>query len=184
MAIHLYEAILARRAILVWHFYQVFFDPDSDAMNGAWWDGKMPAENYRHEHELDTETLRLRTSHQRHQHRTNRALPRLRRRIENLQLFALLRGSVFSWLWRGRNGWDSEVDPVGAIGLFGCVQVDLVHRNLAIFLIEHRESGSSEQVVVNLLRRASILEDHSNRLLARRRVARIAWSCVRRASAL
>ena len=27
-AIHLYEAILATLAIVVWHFYQVFFDPD------------------------------------------------------------------------------------------------------------------------------------------------------------
>jgi hypothetical protein len=35
----------------------VFFDPDVYPMNGAWWDGKMPVENYRHEHELDTETL-------------------------------------------------------------------------------------------------------------------------------
>jgi cytochrome b subunit of formate dehydrogenase len=56
-AIHFYEAILATLAILVWHFYQVFFDPDVYPMNGAWWDGKMPAENYRHEHELDIETL-------------------------------------------------------------------------------------------------------------------------------
>jgi cytochrome b subunit of formate dehydrogenase len=56
-AIHFYEAILATLAILVWHFYQVFFDPDTYPMNGAWWDGKMPIENYRHEHELDSETL-------------------------------------------------------------------------------------------------------------------------------
>jgi len=52
-AIHFYEAILATLAILVWHFYQVFFDPDVYPMNWAWWDGKMPAEHYRHEHELD-----------------------------------------------------------------------------------------------------------------------------------
>jgi hypothetical protein len=45
-------------AILVWHFYQIFFDPDVYPMNWAWWDGKMPVEQYRHEHELDTETLR------------------------------------------------------------------------------------------------------------------------------
>lgn len=56
-SIHFYEAILATLAILVWHFYQVFFDPDVYPMNGAWWDGKMPIEHYRHEHELDTETL-------------------------------------------------------------------------------------------------------------------------------
>jgi cytochrome b subunit of formate dehydrogenase len=56
-SIHFYEAILATLAILVWHFYQVFFDPDVYPMNGAWWDGKMPIEHYREEHELDTETL-------------------------------------------------------------------------------------------------------------------------------
>jgi len=56
-AVHFYEAILATLAILVWHFYQVFLDPDVYPMNWAWWDGKMPVEHYRHEHELDTETL-------------------------------------------------------------------------------------------------------------------------------
>ena len=56
-AVHFYEAILATLAIVVWHFYQVFFDPDSYPMNWAWWDGKMPVEHYRHEHELDTESL-------------------------------------------------------------------------------------------------------------------------------
>ena len=55
-AIHFYEAILATLAILVWHFYQVFFDPDVYPMNSAWWDGKMPVEHYREEHELDVET--------------------------------------------------------------------------------------------------------------------------------
>jgi cytochrome b subunit of formate dehydrogenase len=56
-AVHYYEAILATLAIVVWHFYQVFFDPDVYPMNWAWWDGKMPVEHYRHEHELDTESL-------------------------------------------------------------------------------------------------------------------------------
>jgi cytochrome b subunit of formate dehydrogenase/nitrate/TMAO reductase-like tetraheme cytochrome c subunit len=56
-AIHFYEAILATLAILVWHFYQVFFDPDVYPMNWAWWDGKMPVEHYRHEHELDSTSL-------------------------------------------------------------------------------------------------------------------------------
>ncbi len=56
-AVHFYEAILATLAILVWHFYQVFFDPDVYPMNWAWRDGTMPAEHYREEHELDTETL-------------------------------------------------------------------------------------------------------------------------------
>jgi cytochrome b subunit of formate dehydrogenase/nitrate/TMAO reductase-like tetraheme cytochrome c subunit len=55
-AVHFYEAILATLAILVWHFYQVFFDPDVYPMNSAWRDGRMSAEHYREEHELDTET--------------------------------------------------------------------------------------------------------------------------------
>ena len=56
-AIHFYEAILATLAIVVWHFYQVFFDPDVYPMNWAWWDGKMPVEHYRDEHSLDSESL-------------------------------------------------------------------------------------------------------------------------------
>jgi len=56
-AIHLYEAILATLAIVVWHFYKVFFDPDVYPMNWAWWDGKMSYEHYREEHGLDSETL-------------------------------------------------------------------------------------------------------------------------------
>ncbi len=56
-AIHFYEAVLATLAIVVWHFYQVFFDPDVYPMNWSWWDGKMSFEHYREEHALDTETL-------------------------------------------------------------------------------------------------------------------------------
>ena len=56
-AIHFYEAVLATLAIVVWHFYQVFFDPDVYPMNWAWWDGKMSYEHYREEHGLDSETL-------------------------------------------------------------------------------------------------------------------------------
>jgi cytochrome b subunit of formate dehydrogenase len=56
-AVHFYEAVLATLAIVVWHFYQVFFDPDVYPMNWAWWDGKMPVEHYRHEHGLDADAL-------------------------------------------------------------------------------------------------------------------------------
>lgn len=56
-AIHFYEAVLASLAIVVWHFYQVFLDPDTYPMNWAWWDGKMSLHHYREEHALDTETL-------------------------------------------------------------------------------------------------------------------------------
>ena len=56
-AIHFYEAILATLAIFVWHFYQVFFDPDVYPMNWAWWDGKMTLHHYREEHGLDIHPL-------------------------------------------------------------------------------------------------------------------------------
>jgi len=56
-AVHYYEAILATLAILLWHLYQVFFDPDVYPMNGAWLDEKMPMDHYQEEHGLDTESL-------------------------------------------------------------------------------------------------------------------------------
>ena len=56
-AIHLYEAILATLAIIVWHFYQIFLDPDIYPMNWAWWDGKVSAHHYSEEHGLDSATL-------------------------------------------------------------------------------------------------------------------------------
>src|SRR5579884_234152 len=52
LTIHLYEAVLATLAILVWHFYQVIFDPDVFPMNWSWWDGRMALEMYRKEHAL------------------------------------------------------------------------------------------------------------------------------------
>ena len=55
---HFWEAIVASLAIVIWHFYQVMFDPDVAPMNSAWLDGKMSAEQYRHEHELDAEPKR------------------------------------------------------------------------------------------------------------------------------
>ncbi|MGH9643546.1 MAG: cytochrome b/b6 domain-containing protein, partial [Terriglobales bacterium] len=56
-AIHFYEAILATLAIIVWHFYQIFLDPDAYPMNWAWWDGKVSEHHYQEEHGLDGETL-------------------------------------------------------------------------------------------------------------------------------
>jgi formate dehydrogenase gamma subunit len=52
--IHYYEAILACLAIIIWHFYHVFFDPDVYPGNFAWLDGKVTPEWQRHEHPLDT----------------------------------------------------------------------------------------------------------------------------------
>jgi len=56
-AIHFYEAVLASLAIVIWHFYQVFLDPDTHPMNWAWWDGKVSLHHYREEHGLDSQTL-------------------------------------------------------------------------------------------------------------------------------
>jgi cytochrome b subunit of formate dehydrogenase len=39
--IHYYEAWLATLAILVWHFFFVFFHPDEYPMNWSWLTGKM-----------------------------------------------------------------------------------------------------------------------------------------------
>lgn len=50
--IHFYEAVLATLAIVVWHFYQVIFDPDVYPLNWAFWDGRMSVELYRKEHPL------------------------------------------------------------------------------------------------------------------------------------
>lgn len=54
-AVHLYEAVLATLAILVWHLYQVFFDPHVFPMNWAWWDGRMDTDRFREAHALDPE---------------------------------------------------------------------------------------------------------------------------------
>jgi cytochrome b subunit of formate dehydrogenase len=57
LTIHLYEAILATLAILVWHLYQVMFDPDVYPMNWAWWNGRMSLELYKEEHPLDPQLI-------------------------------------------------------------------------------------------------------------------------------
>ena len=53
LAVHFYEAVLATLAIVVWHFYQVMFDPDVYPLNWAFWDGKMSKELHHEEHPLD-----------------------------------------------------------------------------------------------------------------------------------
>jgi cytochrome b subunit of formate dehydrogenase len=58
LAIHFYEAVLATLAIIVWHFYQVIFDPDVYPLNFSFWDGRMSEEHYRHEHPLHYSELR------------------------------------------------------------------------------------------------------------------------------
>jgi cytochrome b subunit of formate dehydrogenase len=52
LAVHFYEAVLATLAIIVWHFYQVIFDPDVYPVNFAFIDGRVSEEAYKEEHEL------------------------------------------------------------------------------------------------------------------------------------
>ncbi len=57
LAIHYYEAILATLAIIVWHFYQVIFDPDVYPINFAFLDGRVSEESYKEEHEQAYEDM-------------------------------------------------------------------------------------------------------------------------------
>lgn len=60
IAVHFYEAVLATLAIVVWHFYHVIFDPAVYPANLAFYDGKMPEELYKEEHELAFEQMKER----------------------------------------------------------------------------------------------------------------------------
>ena len=57
LAIHFYEAVLVTLAIIVWHFYQVIFDPDVYPLNFALIDGRISEELFREEHELPFEQM-------------------------------------------------------------------------------------------------------------------------------
>jgi formate dehydrogenase gamma subunit len=57
LSIHFYEAILATLAIVVWHFYNVIFDPDVYPLNWAVVDGKVSEHYYREEHALAYEEM-------------------------------------------------------------------------------------------------------------------------------
>lgn len=57
IAVHFYEAVLATLAIVVWHFYQVIFDPEVYPVNLDFYDGRVSEELYREEHGLDFERL-------------------------------------------------------------------------------------------------------------------------------
>lgn len=58
LAVHFYEAVLATLAIIVWHFYQVIFDPDVYPVNFAFIDGRVSEDSYKEEHELAYEQLK------------------------------------------------------------------------------------------------------------------------------
>jgi len=55
--VHLYEAILATGAIIIWHFYTVHFNPDFTPMNMAWVTGGLTEEEMKHEHPLEYERI-------------------------------------------------------------------------------------------------------------------------------
>jgi cytochrome b subunit of formate dehydrogenase len=50
LVVHYYEAWLATISILIWHMYSTVFSPALYPMNPSWLTGKMPVEQYRHEH--------------------------------------------------------------------------------------------------------------------------------------
>lgn len=56
-AVHFYEAILATLAIIVWHFYFIFFNPDVVPMNKAWLYGYLNHEEMEKEHPLELEKI-------------------------------------------------------------------------------------------------------------------------------
>jgi formate dehydrogenase subunit gamma len=50
---HSDEAILAISAIVVWHFYNVHYNPDKFPMSWVWWHGRITEDEIRHEHPLE-----------------------------------------------------------------------------------------------------------------------------------
>jgi cytochrome b subunit of formate dehydrogenase len=55
--VHYYEAILATLAIIVWHWYTVFLNPDFAPMAFTWIDGNLTRAQMAHEHPLDLEEI-------------------------------------------------------------------------------------------------------------------------------
>jgi formate dehydrogenase gamma subunit len=62
--IHVYEAVLATLAILVWHLYFVIFNPDVYPMNTAWLDGTVSEAEMREEHPLELEEIERRKANE------------------------------------------------------------------------------------------------------------------------
>jgi cytochrome b subunit of formate dehydrogenase len=55
---HSDEALLATLAIVVWHFYNVHFNPKRFPGSLTWWDGKITLEEFKEEHPLEYEEWR------------------------------------------------------------------------------------------------------------------------------
>lgn len=54
---HSDEAILAISAIVVWHFYNVHYDPEKFPMSRVWLTGRISEHEIRHEHPLEYERI-------------------------------------------------------------------------------------------------------------------------------
>jgi len=54
---HSDEAILALSAIVVWHFYNVHYNPDKFPMSWVWWNGRISEEEIKKEHPLEYDRL-------------------------------------------------------------------------------------------------------------------------------
>lgn len=64
MEAHSDEALLATLAIIVWHFYNVHFNPDKFPMNKVWWTGKITKHEMLEEHPLEYEELLQKQHHE------------------------------------------------------------------------------------------------------------------------
>lgn len=54
---HSDEALLATMAIIIWHFYNVHFNPDKFPMNKVWWTGRITKREMLEEHPLEYEEM-------------------------------------------------------------------------------------------------------------------------------
>jgi hypothetical protein len=54
---HSDEALLATLAIIIWHFYNVHFNPDNFPMSWTWLTGKISKEKIMHHHPLEYEKI-------------------------------------------------------------------------------------------------------------------------------
>jgi len=50
---HSDEGLLATLAIIIWHFYNVHFNPDVFPMSWVWWHGKLSEDQMKHHHPLE-----------------------------------------------------------------------------------------------------------------------------------
>lgn len=57
---HSDEGLLATLAIIIWHFYNVHFNPKKFPGSLTWWHGRIPMEEFREEHPLEYEEWVLR----------------------------------------------------------------------------------------------------------------------------